>query len=61
MEENNGAIKEKSKISGNYLTGIIGAIIGGLIAAIPWIFVYIECNMILMQTILNSIKFEIKI
>ncbi len=38
-------IKEASK--GNYITGIIGAIIGGAIAAIPWVFVYVKCNMIL--------------
>ena len=38
-------IKEASK--GNYITGIIGSIIGGAIAAIPWVFVYVKCNMIL--------------
>lgn len=32
---------------GNYLTGIIGALIGGLIGAIPWIMAYVFLNMIL--------------
>ena len=31
----------------NYLTGIIGAFIGGMIASIPWILVYVYGNMIL--------------
>ena len=29
----------------NYTKGIIGALIGGLIAAIPWILLYICCGM----------------
>lgn len=41
----NQVIKENSK--GNYITGIIGSIIGGAIAAIPWVVVYVKCNMIL--------------
>lgn len=30
---------------GNYLLGIIGALIGGLVATIPWILVYVYGNM----------------
>jgi len=44
MEENN-VIKTEKK--GSYLTGIIGAIIGGAIATIPWVLVYIYGNMML--------------
>ena len=43
MEEND-VIKEIKR--GSYITGIIGAILGGLIGAIPWVLVYIEGNMI---------------
>lgn len=45
MEENN-VIKEPVK-NGSYLTGIIGAILGGSIAAIPWVLMYVYGNMIL--------------
>lgn len=38
---------EVQNIKGNYFTGIIGAIIGGAIATIPWIFVYVKLNFIL--------------
>lgn len=46
MEEE---IKEKpNKIQdGNYITGIIGAIIGGVITTIPWVLVYVYGNMML--------------
>ena len=44
-EENNFEIKAES--SGSYITGIFGAIVGGAIATIPWIFVYIRLNYIL--------------
>lgn len=43
MEEEN-AIKEKQ---GSYVTGIIGAIIGGAIATIPWILAYVYGGMML--------------
>lgn len=38
---------EKEKKNGNYLTGIIGAILGGLIATIPWVLMYVYGNMML--------------
>lgn len=31
----------------NYITGILGALVGGLIASIPWILTYVYANMIL--------------
>lgn len=31
---------------GNYLSGVLGAFIGGLIAAVPWIVLYVFLNMI---------------
>lgn len=43
MEEEN-AIKTKQ---GSYVTGIIGAIIGGLIATIPWVLAYVYGGMML--------------
>lgn len=43
MEEEN-VIKTKQ---GSYITGIIGAIIGGLIATIPWILAYVYGGMML--------------
>ncbi len=43
MEEEN-AIKEKQ---GSYVTGVIGAIIGGSIATIPWILAYVYGGMML--------------
>ena len=46
MNEENKT-NEVQNIKGNYFTGIIGAIIGGAIATIPWIFVYVKLNFIL--------------
>lgn len=43
MEEEN-VIK---KAQGNYVTGVIGAIIGGLIATIPWVLAYVYGGMML--------------
>ena len=37
----------KKEKTGSYLTGIIGAIIGGIIATIPWVLVYVYGNMML--------------
>lgn len=37
----------KKEKTGSYLTGIIGAIIGGIIATIPWILVYVYGSMML--------------
>lgn len=45
MNEQNDVIKEAPK--GSYITGIIGAIIGAVIATVPWIVVYMEMNYIL--------------
>ena len=42
MEEQNEVIKPKE--SGNYLLGTIGAILGGIIGAIPWTLVYFFAN-----------------
>lgn len=44
--------KEQKKISkknkkGSYILGTIGAILGGLVATIPWIIIYIYANMII--------------
>lgn len=39
--------ENNAKKSGSYLTGILGAILGGAIATIPWILVYIYGNMML--------------
>lgn len=36
---------EKEKAKGSYITGIIGALIGGIIATIPWILVYVYGQM----------------
>ena len=36
---------EKKKAKGSYITGIIGAVIGGIIATIPWILVYVYGQM----------------
>ena len=43
MEEES-VIKEKQ---GSYITGIIGAIIGGAIATIPWVLAYVYGGMML--------------
>ncbi len=40
-------MKENKKASGSYVTGIIGAIIGGAIGAVPWIIAYIYGNMMI--------------
>lgn len=50
MEEKNKEVTKKEnevKKQGSYLTGILGAILGGMIATIPWILVYIYGNMML--------------
>ena len=36
---------EKKKAKGSYITGIIGAVMGGIIATIPWILVYVYGQM----------------
>lgn len=41
------AIKEPKKKKGSYITGTIGAILGGLVASIPWILTYSFANMII--------------
>ena len=49
-ETKNETIKtkeEKKKVKGSYITGIIGAIIGGLIATVPWVLMYVYGNMML--------------
>lgn len=40
-------MENEVKKQGNYLTGIIGAILGGIIATIPWVLVYVYGNMML--------------
>lgn len=45
MEENETITTKENKKS--YLTGIIGGLIGGFIATIPWILMYVYGNMIL--------------
>lgn len=45
MEENEARIVDEGKRS--YLTGIIGGLIGGFIATIPWVLMYVYGNMIL--------------
>lgn len=47
MEEKEVINQNETKAKGSYLAGIAGAIIGGIIGAIPWILVYIYGNMIL--------------
>lgn len=39
--------KEKIKVKNNYFLGIIGAILGGAVASIPWILVYVYGNLML--------------
>ena len=39
--------KNVIKVKNNYFLGIIGAIIGGLIASIPWILLYVYGNLML--------------
>ena len=38
-------IKKETSSKGSYLTGILGAIVGGAIATIPWVLVYIYGGM----------------
>lgn len=38
-------IKQEKSVKGSYLTGILGAIVGGAIATIPWVLVYIYGGM----------------
>lgn len=48
IKENNNETKEQeNKASGSYITGIIGAIIGGFIATIPWVLTYVYGNVML--------------
>ena len=48
VESNAESKKELQKISNvNYITGIIGAVIGGFIGAVPWILAYIYGNMMI--------------
>lgn len=46
-------IKKETSSKGSYLTGILGAIVGGAIATIPWVLVYIYGGM--MFSILASL------
>lgn len=47
MEEENKEVIQTKNNKGSYLTGIIGAIIGGAIATIPWVLVYVYGGMML--------------
>lgn len=38
-------MEKEKKTSGSYVTGTIGAIIGGVIATLPWILCYVYANM----------------
>ena len=38
-------IKQEKSVKCSYLTGILGAIVGGAIATIPWVLVYIYGEM----------------
>ena len=40
-------MEDNVKKEGSYLTGIIGAIIGGAIATIPWVLAYVYGNVML--------------
>ena len=52
MEENNNNVGTNNEEAmngasqGSYVTGTIGAIIGGAIASLPWVLVYVYGNMI---------------
>ncbi len=37
----------EKKVKGNYFVGLLGAVLGGLIATIPWILMYVYGNMML--------------
>lgn len=45
VEENEARIVDEGKKS--YITGIIGGLVGGFIATIPWVLMYVYGNMIL--------------
>lgn len=38
-------MEKEKKSNGNYITGIIGALIGSVIATLPWILCYVYANM----------------
>ena len=44
-KENNTELKKVNNV--NYITGVIGAIVGGFIGAVPWILAYIYGNMMI--------------
>lgn len=46
INDNNDEVMKNIPRKGNYITGTIGAILGGTIASLPWILVYVYGNMI---------------
>ena len=40
-------MESEAKKQGSYVTGIIGAILGGTIATIPWVLAYVYGNVML--------------